>query len=120
MGTGHKQREVAAQRKLYAQRQVIRLALTELATEVETALRDANLAFPVHLTVPSSGDSLATMACPLDPSDSEWSQASAIVCRIVGKRIGGDRLRARSLVCAVANETIAAADVTADFSGSAG
>ena len=114
MGTKHKQREAAAQRELNAQREALRLALTELATEVGTALRDANLDFPVYLTVPSSGGSLATMACPLDPSDSEWSQASAIVCRIIGKRIGDDRLRARPLVCAVANETIAAADVTAD------
>lgn len=114
MGTKHEQREVAAQRELNAQREVIRLALNELAIEVGTALRDANLDFPVYLTVPSSGSSLATMACPLDPSDSEWSQASAIVCRIIGKRIGDDGLRASQLVCAVANETIVAADVTAD------
>src|SRR5437764_1458118 len=120
MGTKHRQRELAAQRELKAQREVIRLALTELASEVGIALRDANLGFPVYLTVPSSGGSLATMACPLDPSESEWSQASAIVCRIIGKRIGNDRLRARPLVCAVANETIAAADVTADSTQSPG
>jgi hypothetical protein len=33
-------------------------------------------------------------------------------CRIIGKQLGGVRLRARELVCAIANEPIAAADVT--------
>ena len=97
-----------------AQRGVIRLALDEIATEVGTALRDANLDFPIFLTVPNSGDSLATMACPLDPSDSDWSHASAIVCRIIGKRLGDARLCGRPLQCAVANATMGAAEVTAD------
>ena len=52
-----------------AQREIIRQSLDEIAAEVATALRDAHLDFPVFLTVPNSGDSLATMACPLDPSD---------------------------------------------------
>ena len=81
--------------------------LDEIAAEVATALRDAHLDFPVFLTVPNSGDSLATMACPLDPSDGDWSHASAIVCRIIGQRLGDVRLRGRSLHCAVANATMA-------------
>jgi hypothetical protein len=97
-----------------AQREIIRLALDEIATEVGTALRDAHLDFPVFLTVPNSGDSLATMACPLDPSASDWSHASAIVCGIIGKRLGGVGLRGRALHCAVANATMGAADVVAD------
>jgi hypothetical protein len=97
-----------------AQREVIRLALNEIATEVGTALREAHLEFPVFLTVPNSGDSLATMACPLDPSDGDWSRASAIVCRIIGQRLGDVRLRGRPLHCAVANATMGAAEVTAD------
>ena len=97
-----------------AQREIIRLALDEIASEVGTALREAYLDFPVFLTVPNSGESLATMACPLDPSDSDWSRASAIVCRIIGQRLGEAQLRGRSLHCAVANGTIAATDVTAD------
>ena len=36
---------------------------------------------------------LATMACPLDPSDGDWSHASAIVCRIIGQRLGDARLQ---------------------------
>ena len=97
-----------------AQREIIKLALDEIAAEVGTALREAHLDFPVFLTVPNSGDSLATMACPLDPSDGDWSHASAIVCRIIGQRLGDVRLRGRPLHCAVANGTIAATDVIAD------
>ena len=97
-----------------AQREIIRLALDEIATEVGNALRDAHLDFLVFLTVPNSGDSLATMACPLDPSDGDWSEASAIVCRIIGQRLGVVRLRGRPLHCAVANATMGAADVMTD------
>ena len=97
-----------------AQREIIRQSLDEIAAEVGTALRDAHLDFPVFLTVPNSGDSLATMACPLDPSDGDWSHASAIVCRIIGQRLGDVRLRGRALHCAVANATMGAAEVMAD------
>jgi hypothetical protein len=100
-----------------AQREVVRLALNEIAAQVETALRDAHLDFPVFLTVPNSGESLATMACPLDPSDTDWSRASAIVCRIIGRRLGDARLSGRPMICAVANATMGAADVMADTAG---
>ena len=120
METTNNEQEAAAHRGPEAQRAVIRSTLDEIADEVGTALRRENLDFPVYLTVPSSGDSLATMACPLDPSDAEWSQASAIVCRIIGKQLGDVRLRSRELVCATANETIAAADLTAGSTQSTG
>ena len=97
-----------------AKRQIIRNSLNEIAAEVGTALRDAHLDFPVFLTVSNSGDSLATFATPLDPSDSDWSHASAIVCRIIGQRLGDVRLRGRALHCAVANATMGAADVVTD------
>jgi len=72
------------------------------------------LDFPVYITVPHSGTSIATIATPLDPTDTQWSQAAAIVCRIIGQRLGDVRLRGRPLHCAVANAKIAAADVTSD------
>jgi hypothetical protein len=97
-----------------AQREVIRQSLNEIAAEVAISLRNASLDFPVFLTVPNSGDSLATMACPIDPSEEDWSHASAIVCRIIGQRLGDARLRGRSLHCAVANLTMGAADVVAE------
>src|SRR6476659_2152125 len=86
-----------------AQREIIRQSLDEIAAEVGTALCEAHLAFPVFLTVPNSGESLATMACPLDPSDADWSRASAIVCRIIGQRLGDARLCGRPMICALAN-----------------
>jgi hypothetical protein len=98
-----------------AQRAVIRQSLDEIAAEVGVALRDAHLDFPVYITVPNSGESLATMACPLDPSNGDWSHASAIVCRIIGQRLGDARLRGRPLHCAVANATVGAAEVMADL-----
>ena len=94
-----------------SRREIIRQSLDEIAAEVATALREAHLDFPIFLTVPTSGDSLATMACPLDPSDGDWSHASAIVCRIIGQRLGDARLSGRALHCAVANATMGAADV---------
>jgi hypothetical protein len=87
--------------------------LNDIVAQVATALRDAKLDFPVFLTVPNSGDSLATMACPLDPTDSDWSHASAIVCRIVGQRLGDARLCGRPMICAVANATMGASEVMA-------
>ena len=97
-----------------AQREIIRLALDEIAAEVATALREAQLDFPVFITVPNSGDSLATMACPIDPSDNDWSHASAIVCRIIGQRLGDARLSGTPMHCAVANATMSAAEVMAE------
>ena len=100
-----------------AQRTVIKSALNDIAAEVGDAIRNARLDdFPVYLTVPNSGDALATIACPLDNlSDEGWSQASDIVCKVIGKRLGGMRLRGRPLVCAAAHPTVAAAaEVTAE------
>ena len=97
-----------------AQREIIRESLNEIATEVGAALRDAHLDFPVFLTVPTSGDFLATMASPLDPSDEDWSHASVIVCQIIGKRLGDVGLSGRPLRCAVANATMGATEVMAE------
>ena len=92
-------------------RAVIRQALDEIAIDIGVALRDAHLDFPVYLTVPHSGESLATLACPVDPSDEEWSKATAIVCLVVSERLGDVRLCGRPLPCAVANATMGAADI---------
>ncbi len=97
-----------------AQRAFIRLALDGIAAEVGESPHNAHLDFPVFLTVPNSGDSIATIATPLDPSDSDWSRASAIVCRIVGNRLGDVRLRGRALTCAAANAAMGATEVTTD------
>jgi hypothetical protein len=95
--------------KLDAQRDIIRQSLNEIANDVGMMLRDVALTFPVYITVGRSGNSLATIATPLDPSDDDWERASAIVRQM----IGGGKLRSRKLVCAVANSRpMSAAEMT--------
>ena len=103
-----------ADERLEAHREVVRLALDELAIEVETALRAARLDFAVYLVAPSSGNSILTMATPLDPADADWAEASTIVCQLVGDKLGGIRLGTRPLRCSVANASSGAADVILD------
>jgi len=95
------------------QRQSIRLALDDIANEVRSGLRAARLEFPVYLAVPSTGAALLTIACPVDPTDSEWSRATEIVCRVIGERLKGIRLHSQPLQCTAVNTTASAADVTA-------
>jgi hypothetical protein len=89
--------------RLDAPRKIIRASLNEIANDVGMIMRDEGLRFPVYITVRNSGDSLATIATTLDPTDTEWSRASVIVCEVIEKRIGGGKLRGRELPCAVAN-----------------
>jgi hypothetical protein len=72
-------------------------------------MRDEGLRFPVFMTVRDNGDSPATIATPLDPSDVDWERASAIACQIIGKKIGTGRLRSRGLLCAVKNAALMSA-----------
>jgi hypothetical protein len=101
--------------RLDAQRDIIRQSLDAIINDIGMAMRDVGLTSPVYITVRNSGDALVTIASPLDPSDEQWQQASAIVCRTLEERVGCDRLRGRELACAIANAgAINAADVTAD------
>jgi hypothetical protein len=95
-----------------SQRAVIRLALDEIAAEVGAALRAANLSDEVFLTVPMTGAAVATVATALNPSTDDWLNATAIACRIIGKRLGDVRLRGRPLRCAAAHSQMGAAEVT--------
>jgi hypothetical protein len=96
---------------LDAKRKILRQAIDEIARQVGLALQDAGLHFPVYITVPNTGDALATIATPIDPSDIEWDHANEIVCSIFSQWIGHSEIRARPLAFAVANGTMAAADV---------
>jgi hypothetical protein len=98
----------------YAQRDLIRQSLNEIASDLTMEMRDAGLNFPIYMTVPNSGNSVAMIATPLDESDQDWEKASAIVCRILERFIGSGRLRGRELTCVAANKSMAAADVTAE------
>jgi hypothetical protein len=113
MDTDNEHHEI--DKKLNAQRDLIRQSLDAITNDIGMAMRDVGLSFRVYITVRNSGDALVTIATPSDPSDADWQQASAIVCRIIEERVGCDRLRGRELACAVANEgVINAADVAGD------
>ena len=71
--------ESADDDKLETQKSIIQQSLDEIASELGLAMRDANLDYPVGLTVPISGEALITMVTPVDPSDDDWSHATAIV-----------------------------------------
>ena len=98
---------------LDAHRETIRNSLNEVASEVHTALVTAGLAYPVYISIPTSGIAYATFACPVDPSDAEWGRMTAIVMDVIGGRIGVDGLTSHSLSCAMAGTTMGSAEVIA-------
>ena len=115
MNTFDEQDDIILGDKLDAQRDIIRESLNEIANDIGMAMRDVGLNFPVYMTVRNSGDALVTIATTLEPSDADWAQASAIVCRILEEKVDCGRLRGQTLPCAIANAgVINAADVTAD------
>ena len=75
-------------------------------------MREAGLHFQLGLTVPTSGLTLITMVTQEDPGDRDWSHAAAIVCQTVSKKLGAIQLRSQSLMCAMANAPIVAAEIT--------
>ena len=100
---------------LDAQRETMRASLNEIASDIGMAMRDEGLTFPVYITVRDTGDSLATIATPLDPSEEDWHRASAIFCRVIEKMIGCGPLHGRVLTCAIANAaSVTAAEITRD------
>jgi hypothetical protein len=103
--------ESSIDHELDEQRDIVKESLDAIANDVSMALRDAGSRFPVFLTVPSTGSSVATIATLLDPTDDDWQRASEIVCQTIAERLGCGSLRGRELTCAVANSAIAAADV---------
>jgi len=88
---------------LDAQRAILTKSIDDIADKIGMALRDANLRFPVYITVPSSGDSLVSIATPLDPSDDNWERATAIACEVIGRWLGVEKLRSRPMICAIAD-----------------
>ena len=77
MNTNDDQDDTPFDNRLDAQREIIREVLNEIANDVGMMLRDEGLRLPVYITVRNSGDSLATIATTLDPTDAEWSRAVA-------------------------------------------
>ncbi len=97
-----------------AARAIIRQSLDEMATEFGAALRDAALVYPVFVTVPHSGDALATIASPVDPPNDDWEKIVEIFTKIIGDHLGCDGLRSRNLPCKAVNVAMSGADITVD------
>ena len=99
---------------LDARRAILSQSLPEVVNDIGMALRDAGLHFPIFITLPTSGNTLATLATPLDPCDDDWQEASDIACGIIQRRLGCGALCGRTMACAVANGTISATEVATD------
>ena len=96
---------------LEAERSIIRQSIEELLGEIERATRDAGLYYPIGLTVPYSGDAVATVLTTDDPPDADWSRVTGIVCDILSRKLGDMRLRSRPLPCAITSTRADAADL---------
>jgi len=88
---------------LDAQRAILTESIDNISREIGIALKDTDLHFPGYISVRTDGNSLATFATPLDPSDTDWDHATTLVCQVLGRWVGCDKLIGRPLVCAVAN-----------------
>ena len=93
--------------------------LPAIALEIEVALKDAGLNYPVFLCVPSSGRAVATVATALDPADDEWDRIGAITRQIIAKRPGIRGLSSTELTCAAANHTMTVVDLAPKMADSA-
>ena len=102
--------ETPSEHTLQSQRDKIRQSLQEITSDLNSALIDARLAYPVYLGVPSSG-ALLTIVCPLDPDDADWCKITEIACGIVERTIGGTRLVSKPIPCAWAGTTMAGTEV---------
>jgi hypothetical protein len=95
------------------QRARLKACLSDIASEVTTALNDAGIVMAVFFTVPSSGP-LMTFATPTDPDDATWNRVREIVIPIVCRTFGVDELVCQEAPCAAAGVTMAAADLLED------
>jgi hypothetical protein len=78
--------------------------LGDVVGEINMGLAETGLTYPIYIAIPTSGDALATIMCPLDPSDDEWRQIDNIVCHVIGERIGSTRLTAREIPSAAVGD----------------
>jgi hypothetical protein len=94
-------------------RDLIRQSLDTIANDVRTAMRDAGLgAIPTYIVIPNSGDALATVMTPLDPSDLDWARVMEIACGVIQEKIGSGKLQTRGMAWTMANEPIGVAGET--------
>jgi len=71
----------------------------------------------VYICVPTTGTSIATFACPVDPIDDDWTKMSQIARDVIRKKIGSKRLYSRPVACAMAGTTMGATELITTGSG---
>jgi hypothetical protein len=103
--------ELSSDQRLSEYRTKVAGSLAAIASEIEIALRNAKLHYPVFLSVPSSSHAIAAFATPLDPDDMDWDRIEEIVCSTITREIGCGKLRGNELPCAAANIHMGAADL---------
>jgi hypothetical protein len=99
--------------KVEAKRKMIRRSLDQITSDINSQLESANLRSPIHLVVPSRY-SIVAIGCPVRLPSDEWSQMSAIVCRVLEQKLGGIGLRGRQLARAVASAMMDTTDTTSN------
>ena len=83
-----------------AQRAKARNLLPQITQQVKQALQEASIEIDVFLMIPASGDAIATFGTLADPPDELWTRIGDIVCSIVRRAVGLDRVCSRPLSCA--------------------
>jgi hypothetical protein len=83
-----------------AQRARAKDLLPQITQQVKQALQEASIGVDVFLMIPASGHAIATFGTLADPPDELWSRIGEIVCSIVRRAIGLDRVCSRPLSCA--------------------
>jgi hypothetical protein len=95
-------------------REMIRQSLDAISADIGVAMRDAGLgAIPTYVVIPNSGNAVATVMTPLDPTEEIWARIMEIACRVIQEKIGSGRLHTRDMAWTMANEPTGVADVTA-------
>jgi hypothetical protein len=99
--------------KIEAKRKIIRRSLNEITAEVASKMRGENLNSSVNIVVPARY-SLVTIGGTRDLPSEEWSRMSAIVCEVIGRKLGKKGLRGRPSARATAIAMMNAADMAPD------
>jgi len=83
-----------------AQRARAKDLLPQITQQVKQALQEASIEIGVFLMIPATGDAIATFGTLADPPDELWARIGEIVCSIVRRAVGLDRVCSRPLSCA--------------------
>jgi hypothetical protein len=83
-----------------AQRARAKDLLPQITQQVKQALQEASIGVDVFLMIPATGDAIATFGTLADPPDELWTRIGEIVCSIVRRAVGLDRVCSRPLSCA--------------------